>query len=161
MLTKVWNLLDELARIPGARDDGSIDATALLVWIVTAREGCAAAGRQDSCDRRIGNLLAKSPDGKDGYWPHPAVRDALDAIGTEAVKSGFHIGKYNGRGVVWRAPGGGQERALADRFRSDGEAIRYDHPFTARCLFELAADYDHQGKWHDTDEAVRKRLGRP
>ena len=159
-LTKVWNLLDELARIPGTRDDGSIDATALLAWIVAAREGCAAAGRQDSCDRRIGNLLAKSPDGKDGYWPHPAVRDALDAIGTEAVKSGFHIGKFNSRGVVCRAPGGGQERDLATKFRGDGEAIRIDHPFTTRCLFELAADYEHQGQWHDTDEAVRKRLGR-
>ncbi|NJS14152.1 MAG: tetratricopeptide repeat protein [Sphingopyxis sp.] len=122
---------------------------------------CAAAGRQDSCDRRIGNLLAKSPAGKDGYWPHPAVRDALDAIGTEAVKSGFHIGKFNSRGVVYRAQGEGQERDLATKFRGDGEAIRIDHPFTARCLFELAADYEHQGQWHDTDEAVRKRLGRP
>jgi hypothetical protein len=160
-LTKIWNLLDQLARIPGMREDGSIDTTALLTWIVAAREGCAGVGRQDSCDRRIGTLLAKSPDGKDGHWPHPAVRDALDAIGTEAVKSGFHIGKCNSRGVVWRAPGGGQERALADRFRCDGEAVRHDHPFTARCLFELAADYDHQGQWHDTDEAIRKRLGRP
>ncbi|RDV03029.1 hypothetical protein DXH95_14080 [Sphingorhabdus pulchriflava] len=160
-LTKIWNLLDQLARIPGMREDGSIDTTALLTWIVAAREGCAGVGRQDSCDRRIGTLLAKSPDGKDGHWPHPAVRDALDAIGTEAVKSGFNIGKCNSRGVVWRAPGGGQERDLADRFRSDGEAIRHDHPFTARCLFELAADYDHQGQWHDTDEAIRKRLGRP
>lgn len=161
LLTKVWSLLDQVARIPGMRDDGSIDATALLSWIVVARDGCAAVGRQDSCDRRIGNLLAKSPEGEDGHWPHPAVRDALDAIGSEGVKSGFHIGKYNSRGVVWRAPGGGQERALADRFRSDGEAIRHDHPFTARCLYELAADYEHQGQWHDTDEAVRKRLGRP
>jgi plasmid maintenance system antidote protein VapI len=160
-LTKIWNLLDQLARIPGTREDGSIDPTALLTWIVTARDGCAAAGRQDSCDRRIGTLLAKSPDGKDGYWPHPAVRDALDAIGTEAVKSGFHTGKFNNRGVVYRAPGGGQERDLAKKFRGDAEAIRLDHPFSARCLMELAADYQHQGQWHDTDEAVRKRLGRP
>ena len=161
LLTKVWNLLDQLARIPGTREDGSIDATELLAWIVAARDGCAAASRQGSCDRRIGTLLAKSPDGKDGHWPHPAVRDALDAIGTEEVKSGFHTGKFNSRGVVWRTPGGGQERALADRFRSDAEAVRHDHPFTARCLFELAADYNHQGEWHDTDEAIRKRLGRP
>ena len=89
------------------------------------------------------------------------MRDALDAIGTEEVNSGFHIGKFNSRGVVWRAPGGGQERDLAKKFRGDAEAIRLDHPFTARCLLELAADYDHQGQWHDTDEAVRKRLGRP
>ena len=161
LLTKVWNLLDRLARIPGTREDGSLDATALLAWIVAARAGCAAAGRQGSGDRRIGTLLAKSPRGKDGYWPHPAVRDALDAIGTEEVNSGFHIGKFNSRGVVWRAPGGGQERDLAKKFRGDAEAIRLDHPFTARCLLELAADYDHQGQWHDTDEAVRKRLGRP
>jgi plasmid maintenance system antidote protein VapI len=160
LLTKVWSLLDQLARIPGTRDDGSIDATALMTWIVAAREGCAAVGRRDSCDRRIGNLLAQCPEGKDGHWPHPAVRDALDAIGTEAVKSGFHVGKFNSRGVVCRAPGGGQERVLANKFRRDAEAIRNDHPFAARCLMELAFDYDRQGQWHDTDEAVRKRLGR-
>lgn len=161
LVTKVWSLLEQLARIPGTRDDGGIDATALLAWIVAAREGCAAAGRKGSGDSRIGTLLAKSPDGKDGHWPHPAVRDALDAIGTEEVMRGFQIGKFNSRGVIWRAPGGGQERALANQFRSDAEAIRHDHPFTARCLLDLAGDYDHQGQWHDTDEAVRKRLGRP
>ena len=160
-LTKVWSLLEQLARIPGTRDDGSIDPTVLLAWIVSAREGCGAAGRQGSGDRRIGTLLAKSPDGKDGHWPHSAVRDALDAIGTEEVMRGFHIGKFNSRGVVMRAAGGGQERTLANQFRSDAEAIRHDHPFTARCLLDLAGDYDHQGQWHDTDEAVRKRLGRP
>lgn len=161
LLTKVWSLLDRLSHLPGTREDGSVDGTALLAWVVAARDGCTAAGRQHSGDSRIGTLLAKCPEGKDGYWPHPAVRDALDAIGTEEVKTGFHIGKYNSRGVVWRGPGGAQERGLAQKFRADAAAIRLDHPFTARCLMELAADYDHQGQWHDTDETVRKRLGRP
>ena len=161
LITKVWGLLEHLSRIPGTRADGTIDTSALLAWIIAVRDGCAAAGRQASGDRRIGNVLGKAPAGKDGHWPHPAVRDALDAIGTEEVNSGFHTGKYNSRGVHWRAPGGGQERDLAKKFRDDAEAIRLDHPFTARCLLELATDYDHQGRWHDTDEAVRKRLGRP
>lgn len=160
LITKVWSLLEHLSRIPGTCANGSIDATALLEWIIAVRDGCTVAGREASGDRRIGNLLGKSPNGKDGHWPHSAVRDALDAIGTEEVKSGFHTGKYNSRGVHWRAPGGSQERGLAKRFRDDAEAIRIDHPFTARCLLELAADYEHQGRWHDTDEAVRKRLGR-
>lgn len=161
LTTKVWGVLEHLRRIPGTRTDGSIDTSALLAWIIAVRDGCAAAGRQASGDRRIGNVLGKAPAGKDGHWPHPAVRDALDAIGTEEVNSGFHTGKFNSRGVHWRAPGGVQERDLAKKFRDDAEAIRLDHPFTARCLLELAADYDHQGRWHDTDEAVRKRLGRP
>jgi len=157
----VWGLLEHLSKVPGTRADGSIDTSALLAWIIAVRDGCAAAGRQASGDRRIGKLLGKAPAGKDGIWPDPAVRDALDAIGTEEVNSGFHTGKYNSRGVHWRALGGGQERELAKKFRDDAEAIRLDHPFTARCLRELADDYDHQGRWHDTDEAVRKRLGRP
>ena len=161
LITKVWSLLEHLKRIPGTRADGSIDTSALLAWIIAARDGCAAAGRQSSGDRRIGNMLGKAAAGKDGHWPHPAVRDALDAIGTEEVKSGFHTGKFNSRGVHWRAPGGSQERDLANKLRDDAQAIRLEHPFTARCLLELAADYDHQGRWHDTDEAVRKRLGRP
>ena len=162
LITKLWGLLEHLSRLPGTRADGSIDTAALLTWIVAVRDGCTTAGRRASGDRRIGNLLGKfKPGGEDGHWPHPAVRDALDAIGTEEVMSGFHTGKYNSRGAIWRAPGGGQERDLAKTLRDDAEAIRLDHPFTARCLLDLAGDYEHQGKWHDTDEAVRKRLGRP
>ena len=161
LITKVWGLLEHLSRIPGTRADGSVDASVLLAWIMAVRDGCATAGRQASGDRRIGNVLGKAPAGNDGRWPHAAVRNALEAIGTEEVKSGFHIGKYNSRGVHWRGPGGGEERDLAKKFRDDADAIRVDHPFTARCLLELAVDYDHQGRWRDTDEAVRKRLGRP
>ncbi len=160
VVSRVWRLLERLGRVPGTRGDGSIDATALLKWIVAVRDGCRAAGRLASGDRRIGNLLAKSPVGPDGHWPHPSVRDALDAIGTEEVDSGFHIGKFNCRGVVMRGPGGGQERAIAKVFRDDAAAMRLEHPFTARCLIGLADDYDRQGQWEDTDEAVRKRLGR-
>ncbi len=160
MVSRVWRLLERLGRIPGTREDGSIDPTVLLWWIVAVRDGCGAAGRLGSGDRRIGTLLAKSPDGPDGRWPHPAVRDALDAIGTEEVDSGFHIGKFNCRGVVMRAPGGAQERAIAKAFRDDAAAMRLEHPFTARCLVGLADDYDRQAQWEDTDEAVRKRLGR-
>ena len=160
LITKAWALLEHLQFIPGTRADGSIDSAELLTWIIAVRDGCKAAARRAYGDRRIGSLLGKAPAGKDGHWPHPAVRDALDAIGTEEVMSGFHTGKFKSRGVHWRGPGGVQERELAKKFRDDAEAIRLDHPFTARCLQGLADGYDRQAQWHDTDEAVRKRLGR-
>ena len=160
MLPRVYSLLENLSRIPGTRDDGTIDSGALLAWVTVARNGCTAAGRQTSGDSRIGIILAKAPIGSDGHWPHLAVRDALDAVGTDSICSGFHVGKFNNRGAVWRKPGGSQERDLAKTFRIDAEAIRRDHPFTAHCLSELAADYERQGDQHDTEKAVRKRLGR-
>src|SRR3546814_10470758 len=73
---------------------------------------------------------------------------------------GMEIGLHNSRGATWRGPGGGQERNLASKYRAFSRQMQVDYPITSRMLEQVAQSYDGQAEWHDTDEAVRKRLRR-
>ena len=64
--TQAYRLLELWNRIPGTRDDGTIDGAALEAWIKEARALAKAAGREDVADSRIGNMLSASPMGADG-----------------------------------------------------------------------------------------------
>lgn len=156
----VFRVLERLRRTPGTRDDGTIDTTVLMAWVVEAREGFRAIGRSGVGDSQIGQLLGRTEDGADGIWPNEAVREVLEACGSDRMIRGMEIGLYNNRGAAWRGPGGVQERALADKYRGFSQRLRANYPATARLLDLIAETYDGQAEWHDTDEAVRKRLQR-
>jgi plasmid maintenance system antidote protein VapI len=156
----VFRALERLRRTPGTQDDGSIDTSALLGWLIEARERFRAVGRGDIGDSQIGHLLGRTVAGADGIWPHEAVRDALEACGSDRMMRGMEVGLHNNRGAVWRGPGGAQERALVDKYRGFAQRLRAGYPVTARLLQNIANTYEGQAEWHDTDEAIRKRLQR-
>ena len=156
----VYRVLEQIKRIPGTGEDGRINAAALIAWLKEARSRLATLARTEVGDSRIGDLLAKSPEGSDGVWPHEAVREALEAVGTEEMARGMQIGVHNSRGAVWRGPGGDQERALAAKYADFARRLELKYPITARMLVGIAASYEAEAGWHDTDEAVRKRLER-
>lgn len=106
----------------------------------------------------VGQLLGRSPLGEDGIWPPEAVRDVLEDLGTPELANGMRTGRYNGRGAVWRDPGGGQERTLAESYRTAARQLAGRYPFTARLLNDMAKMYEHEATWHDTDTQVRRRL---
>lgn len=157
---QVFRVLRRLRRTPGTKDDGSIDAQQLLTWLEEARRQLRAIGRTDVGDGQIGELLGRTKAGVDGIWPHEAVRQALEAVGSDRMMRGIAIGLFNNRGATWRGPGGSQERALASQYRGYAQQLRSAYPVTARLLESIAEDYDGHADWHDTDEAVRKRLQR-
>ena len=71
------------------------------------------------------------------------VRDIIEVTRSRALERGFEVGLYNRRGVTVRMPhdGGGQERALAERYRRDSDALRFDWPRTSACLDRIATTY--------------------
>ena len=156
----IFRVLEDISRIPGSEDDGRIDPVRLIAWVKEVRSQLRKLARVDVGDSRIGNYLAKAPTGDDGIWPHPALRIALEEVGTEKMSRGLEVGVYNSRGVHSRGPNGDQERALAAKYRGWSNQLEDQYPFTARMLENIAQGYDHDAKWHDTDEAVRRRLGR-
>ncbi len=155
-----FSILHQGRRIPGTADEGGIDGDALIGWIDAVRALSRDAARQEATDHVIGTLLAASPVGADGCWPHEAVRRALDHLGNDDVARGFIVGKRNARGVVMRGPGGNQERALAAEFRHGADAMRLSFPFTARTLDRLADDYERDARRWDGEDQVERRLGR-
>jgi hypothetical protein len=149
--TQAYRLLSLWNRLPGTRDDGTIDGDVLEAWIKEARSLAKAAGREDIADDKIGAMLSASPMGADGNWPTEPVREVLDLFRSTPMLNGFHVGKINRRGGTSRNPrdGGEQERALSAQFRSWAKAIQFDHPHTAKALDGIADSYDRDARRHD------------
>lgn len=146
-------LLDKWNRLPGVREDGTINAAVLESWIEEARSLAGKAGLEDKADTRIGIMLSAAPPGVDGVWPAEAVRSAIDLFGSSSMIRGFWIGKRNRRGVTTRTlgEGGQQERDEAARFREWAVALAYEHPYTAKALDDLADSYEDEARRHDED----------
>ena len=153
-----YALLSRAKRLPGLDDKGKLDGRKLRDWIITTRALAREVGREEIADNQIGQLLAHSPDGSDGVWPHEVVREVLEDLGTDGMASGMMIGRQNDRGAVWRGSGGDQERVLVEQYRDGSAAVAAKHPFTARLLNELARSYDHEAAWHDDRARIEKRL---
>ena len=144
-LLRLWD------RIPGTREDGTIDGQVLEEWIKEVRSQAKAVGREDTADSRIGTMLSASPVGTDRVWPAEAVRDAIDLFRSTSMMGGFQIGKMNRRGVTMRMPrdGGDLERQEAAEFRHWASAIAFDHPHTARALDAIADSYERDAQRQD------------
>jgi hypothetical protein len=151
--TQAYRLLELWNRIPGARDDGTVDGAVLESWIKEARILAKTAGREDIADSRIGHMLSASPMGTDGAWPAEPVRDVLDLFRSKRMIEGFEVGKANRRGVTTRMPrdGGGLERNEAANYRAWAKAVSYEHPHTAKALDHLAERYEWEAGRHDED----------
>jgi hypothetical protein len=150
---QAYRLLGLWDRLPGTRDDGTIDAKVLEAWIKDARSLAKTAGREEVAESRIGAMLSASPVGADGVWPAEAVREAIDLFRSKPMISGFWIGRRNRRGVTSRLPrdGGQLERNEAETYRRYAEALNYDHPFTANALNALADSYENDARREDED----------
>ena len=115
-----YRLLGRIQRIPGADQDGKINAETLRTWVIAVRQLCAEHGRVEIGDQKIGELLSKDPVKEGGEWPCLQVCEVMERISSQQIARGFHIGVYNGRGVHSRriGEGGAQEREIAAQYRS-------------------------------------------
>lgn len=156
---RAYRLLDKLKRIPGHDTDGNLSAERLAAWVRKAREFCRKNGRQRMGDQQIGGLLANAPEGDDGVWPCLEVRDALEDVLNDDIRTGFEVGRRNLRGGYWRGEGGAQERELAAQYRDWAKACEYSHPKVAATLRRLESAYNHEAHWHDEESAVQRRIG--
>ena len=86
------------------------------------------------------------------------MREALEEIGSEDIAEGMRIGVYNSRGVHSRGEGGNQERELAEKYRTWSRQLACEYPYVANLVAQIAAKYDHEAAWEDSEAAVRRRL---
>ena len=155
-----FRLLQQVTRVPGADDEGRVDAHALGQWVTEARRLCRENGRATIGDRQIGQLLSRATSEKDGPWPCRAVCEVLETIASQDIAAGFKMGKYNSRGVVSRSldEGGKQERELSARYRGWAEQLAFDYPYVASILERIAKGYDRDAEREDSEVLVMKRL---
>ena len=143
-------LLNMIDKLPGQSGE-DIDLTKLMKWIKHAREKCKQVNRLPICDEKIGEILSHAPNGKDGIWPHEAVREVIEEISSKDMEMGIEIGIYNQRGVVTKSlgEGGKQERELAERYNQFAEALKLKWPRTAAMLRRIAQGYIREASIED------------
>jgi hypothetical protein len=153
-----YKLLHQVSRVPGTGDDGTINVNALNNWIAEVRTACERLGRAKIADQMIGELLSKDKPDQSGYWPSKAVSEAMEAISSPDLGTGFSIGTRNQRGCYWVAEDGSNERELAERYRGYAKKIAFDFPFVSGILEQIAASYDREAEMQINEYSVRRRL---
>jgi plasmid maintenance system antidote protein VapI len=153
------SVLERVARIPGAKAGGSeLDGKALQSWVSETRRQGRLFGRADMVDDRIGQLLSKEARDSSSSWPSRQVCEVMEAVATEALGTGFHVGVLNSRGAVWRGEGGGQERELAARYRAWALPLAFEFPFVNRVLEGVSESYDRDATYWESEAARRQRM---
>jgi len=101
-----------------------------------------------------GEVLYYSPADEDGLWINRAIAEVLNGKESERMRRGYSIKTFNSRGVYSVDPTGVQERALAEKYRTRGDALvgAGFHRF-AETLFQLAERYDREAE----NVSTRKR----
>jgi transcriptional regulator with XRE-family HTH domain len=157
---QAYDVMHDWAIVPGSDDAGLIDGAALETWVKRARKLCADAGRSEIGDLKIGEILSASVRQPDKPWPPEPVREVIEITRSRALERGLETGVYNRRGVTVRLPfdGGDQERGLAERYRRDAEALRFDWPRTAACLDRIAETYERDARSEDQGAEQRDWL---
>lgn len=151
-------VLQQMRRIPGTSADGKIVADDLAEWLTQVRVLAAQHARADITDHCLGQLLAKAPAESTGVWPCSPVCEAMERIAAPEIAKGFPIGVHNSRGAHWRSEGGSQERELTAKYRGWSQKLAFEYPYVASVLEEIAASYNRQAEWHDSEAKVSKRL---
>lgn len=160
--SRAFSLLRDWRRLPGTREDGTVNGVALKSWVEAARSELNAKGRAQVGDQEIGQLLSASPSDPDGTWPCAPVRDLIETIASDDLDQGLSIGLYNSRGVTWRNPadGGVQERGLAERYAGLAAAATDRWPRTGAVLRRIAEGYRGEAQREDHGAALEEDLGR-
>lgn len=150
-------LLHGLDVLPGTDRDSAIDPGRFRAWIEDVRGRFRGTDRADLCDDHIGSLLAHSPDGDDGHWPHELVREVLELPDAGIIREGFVVGVRNNRGVTTRAyhEGGDQERKLSAKYEAKAAALADEWPETAEALRKLGDAYRREAEREDEDAKLR------
>lgn len=149
-------LLHSFSGLPGMKGN-TIDRSYLQEWVGSARAQLKDLGRSNAGDYAIAKILANSPVGKDGVWPHEAVREVIEKTGSPKLDQSLCLEKRNNRGVTSRHPysGGDQERELAKSYRQDAASVQLLYPRTSEILDAIATAYEHDAEREDREAELR------
>jgi len=79
------------------------------------------------------------------------VREIIEQLSNQEIERGFEVRLFNNRGVTTRGltDGGGQERALADKYSGYADQINDKYPRTAAMLRRIAESYQKEARRED------------
>lgn len=170
-----YALLDSWKTVPGQKDDGTIDPDELEDWLEDARRLLGEANRTEIGEQYIGRVMRWGPDAKPAPnddvepqasdpdappplvdWPSEPIRNAIEAVSSDDLETGFELEVRNSRGVTSRGmtEGGAQERVLSRLYRQRASYVSASHPRTSAMLKRIAESYDRDAERNDRDAAL-------
>ena len=102
--------------------DGNFSGVQFQSWLSSVKESCQESGLEVAYTH-VGQVLIHCPADADGLWIHRSAADALNDESAEAMRSGYHIGVRNARGVHRIDATGRPERELARQYKVQAEQI--------------------------------------
>lgn len=155
---RAYHLLHSWKRIPGMRDDNSIDENELNDWIQKARLLAESVGRLEVADEEIGQVLARYPEDCLS-WPEEKIFRIIEDINTDDLKRGYYLGLVNKRSFSTRGAfdGGDIEREKAVYFEKLENDFRFQYPNVAEIFKDIKKNYLAEAKRMD-EEAERSSL---
>lgn len=155
---QAYHLLHSWKKIPGMKEDNSINETELKEWIVKARTFAKAVSRLEAADSEIGKVLAEYPENVK-EWPQEIIFQVIEEINTDSLKSGYSSAMFNKRGSSTRGAfdGGDIEREKAAYFEKLAIDFKNKYPNVAEIFKRMQQGYLADAKRMD-ESAERERL---
>ena len=155
---RAYSLLQSWKKIPGMKEDNSIDEVELKEWIKNVRTLAKDVSRLDVADAHIGQILAQYPENI-SQWPQEKIFQIIEEINTDRLKRNYSISLFNKRGLSSRSPfdGGIIEREKADYFGKLSNDFKNKYPNVAEIFKHLEQTYLADAKQMDED-AERDKL---
>ncbi len=158
MAKQAYHLLHSWKKIPGMKEDNSIDEVELKEWITKARALAEAANRLNIADSEIGKILAQYPENVT-MWPQEKIFQIIEEINTGSLKSGYSSAMFNKRGSSTRGAfdGGDIEREKAAYFEKLANDFKNKYLSVAEIFKRMQQGYLADAKRMD-ERAERDRL---
>ncbi len=155
---QAYHLLHSWKKIPGMKEDNSIDERVLKDWILKARTLAESVSRLNVADSEIGKVLAEYPENIQ-EWPQEKIFQIIEEINTDSLKSGYSSAMFNKRGSSTRGAfdGGDIERGKAAYFEKLSNDFKNKYPNVAEIFKRMQQGYLADAKRMD-EEAERNRL---
>lgn len=154
-------LLSGLSRLPGTRDDGTLDYDHLRQWLTEVRLLAEKCDRRAVCDEVLGEFIARASRRSEDDWPQPELAKLMDDIASDDLFRGFVMGAMNSREVTISDPtaGGNRERKLIERYRKLEQSVRPFSPKVADAFHDVLRHYEIAAQEED-ERSRRERPGR-
>lgn len=153
-----YHLLNSWKKIPGMKDDYSIDEEELRDWIDKVRALAKEVGRLEVADMEIGKMLAQYPENIKG-WPNEIIFQIIEDINSDSLNRNYSAAMSNKRSFTSRGAfdGGNIEREKAAYFEKLFKDHRNKYPNTAEIFKNMSKGYLRDARRED-EEAERNRL---
>ncbi len=155
---QAYHLLHSWKKIPGMKEDNSIDEKELKNWVTKTRFLAENVSILEVADAEIGKVLAQYPENTP-LWPEEKIFQLIEEINTDSLKQNYSSALFNKRSLSSRGSfeGGNIEREKAAYFEKLENDCKNKYPNVTEIFKNMKQGYLLDAQRMD-ENAERKKL---